>query len=63
MQWYKVHGEYDNGFEKYKMVYLVFAEDRSDATQQIYHITNCFLPTFVEPLDEEKIYPIYPIRK
>lgn len=41
-----------------KKVYLVFAESPSDATQHIYHITDCFLPCSVEALNEDKIYPI-----
>lgn len=63
MRWYKVSGEYNDGFNCYKKVYLVFAESPSDATQHIYHITDCFLPCSVEALDEDKIYPIYPIGK
>lgn len=62
-RWYKISGEYDDGFNRYKKVYLVFAKDSSDATQHIYHITDCFLPCHVEALDEDKIYPIYPIKK
>lgn len=58
MRWYKVSGQYDNGFNCYKKVYLVFAESQSDATQHIYHITDSFLPCNVEALNENKIYPI-----
>lgn len=58
MRWYKVYGEYNDGFNRYKEGYLVFAEDPSDATQHIYHITDSFLPCNVEALNENKIYPI-----
>ena len=63
MRWYKVSGEYNTGFDCHKRVYLVFAESPSDATQHIYHIADCFLPCSVEALSEDKIYPIYPIKK
>ena len=63
MRWYKVSGEYNTGFDCHKRVYLVFAESPSDATQHIYHIADCFLPCSVEALNEDKIYPIYPIKK
>lgn len=62
MRWYKVSGQYDDGYWVYAKTYFVFAESSSEAEQKIFHMKlpyDCsFLPCNVEALNENKIYPI-----
>lgn len=59
-RWYKVSGQYDDGFDSYSKTILVFGEDRSDVTQKIYHkkfpYGGSFLPCTVTELDKNEVY-------